>query len=66
MGVGVMWALSLLLKNTEKPRTQEEVLEMIQNPIPQMNNNPRALKIGVYLAILIFVLSTVLGFMPVE
>ncbi|MBO5310274.1 MAG: CPBP family intramembrane metalloprotease [Clostridia bacterium] len=66
VGVGVMWALSLLLKNTEKPRTQEEVLEMIQNPIPQMNNNPRALKIGVYLAILIFVLSTVLGFMPVE
>ena len=29
-GFAIMWALSLLLKSTEKPRTQEEVLEIIE------------------------------------
>lgn len=65
-GTMVMWGLSLCLKSTEKPRTQEEVLEMIESPMPQVNNNPNALKIGIYLAILIFALSTIVGFMPVE
>ena len=63
-GFAIMWALSLLLKNTEKPRTQEEVLEIIEKPAPKVDNNPAPLKIGIYLAILLFAFSAVLGFMP--
>ena len=63
-GFAIIWALSLLLKNTEKPRTQEEVLEMIENPMPKMDDNPAPLKLGIYLAILLFVLSAIFGFMP--
>lgn len=63
-GFAIIWALSLLLKNTEKPRTQEEVLEMIENPMPKMDDNPAPLKLGIYLAILLFVLSAIFGFIP--
>ena len=63
-GIVIMWGLSLLLKNTEKPRTQEEVLEIIERPAPKVDNNPAPLKIGVYLAIVLFILSVITGFMP--
>ena len=63
-GILVMWLLTKLLKNTEKPRPNQEVWQAISGPVPEINNNPHSLKVGIFLAVLIFVFSVVTGFMP--
>ena len=63
-GLAVIWLLTKLLKNTEKPRSAEEVLEAVDNAqkMQAYNSNTYNLKLGITIGVILWAINFVYAF----
>ena len=63
-GLAVIWLLTKLLKNTEKPRSAEEVLEAVDNAqkMQTYNSNTYDLKLGITIGVILWAINFVYAF----